>query len=307
LISLSTVTPSSASKGCYQRHTGEVVDPAPAFDPYSSHSIHIPLGLVIYRGASWGAKVLYGRLALFRGSKDDGYCNPNLDTMAVAMGTSVDTIERWLAELIQNGFIKRQRRRRRNAECIFLPHPCLLNSADVRTRDKHSDSPRLPDQDDLDSADSGFRCRKAAVRDSADLSPAYIGRKHSSKTLTENETGGARGWKEFQAHYPEPKCKTGVEAGAQAYAGRIKSDEEHAKLMAGLERYLENGVWRRSLQQDGGRYIPNMSRFIREGLYLEDPPVSGRDEQPYRYVPPGDLLTPEIIAEYRRKRGIGDA
>jgi Helix-turn-helix domain len=85
---------------------------AKRFNPYGLHAIHIPLALVNYDGAtetrkslSWGAKVLYGRLALFLGrpkSNSESFCSPSLETVASAMATSVDTIGRWLRELIES-------------------------------------------------------------------------------------------------------------------------------------------------------------------------------------------------------------
>lgn len=151
----------------------------PTFNPYELHAIRIPLGLVEYSGISWGAKVLYGRLALFRGRKQDGYCHPSLQTLATEMRSSVDSIERWLRELTTHGFIKRQRRQRQAAECLFPAHPCLLDSA------------TLPNQEPLDSATLRFRVGNSAVLDSANLrSPnkeENVHRKRSLKTCASDD------------------------------------------------------------------------------------------------------------------------
>jgi hypothetical protein len=89
-----------------------------------------------------------------------------------------------------------------------------------------------------------------------------IHRKHSLKQ-PQSDVGG---WQDFRTLYPEPKRNTGVEVGVRAYQGRIYGKPgEHAKLMDGLRRHLESDDWRRSLHENGGRYIPNMARFIREG------------------------------------------
>jgi len=141
------------------------------FNPYGLHAIRIPLALLMYDGAtqtrkslSWGAKAFYGRLALFLGKpKAESFCNPDLRTMAAAMKTSEDTVGRWLVELAEHGFIERIRKGRGPAECVFLPHPCLLqgaaredepNSADVRNQESGSDSAALRTRDsDSNSAD----------------------------------------------------------------------------------------------------------------------------------------------------------
>ena len=174
------------------------------FNPYGLHSIRVPLGLVRYPNVSWGAKCLYARLALFRGAKPDGYCNPSLEQMAAAMGSSVDTIGRFLAELTREGFIRRKRNRRQRAQCIFLPHPCLSNSATLRNQGNGSngstlsyqgqglDSATLRNQDHgLDSANLRPRLSKSEILDSADLPAPYkeenIHRENIHKTSSSAE------------------------------------------------------------------------------------------------------------------------
>jgi hypothetical protein len=128
------------------------------FNPYGLHAIRIPLAMITYDGAtesrkslSWGAKALYGRLALFLGRpKADAFCNPDLKTMAAAMGTSPDSIGRWLSELIEHGYIERKRRGRGPAECTFLPHPCLMRAGALEQG--NSDSAELRSQDVFNSA-----------------------------------------------------------------------------------------------------------------------------------------------------------
>lgn len=143
------------------------------FIPYGLHSIHVPLGMVPYRGLSWGAKSLYGRLALFRGRKPDGFCNPGLDRMAAAMGVSVDTVERFLRELIDEKFIRRQRRGRQQARVVFLPHPCLVNSAGLRNQESDSSPQGCGVDDAPDSAELPPQFRSSAPFDSANLPGPY--------------------------------------------------------------------------------------------------------------------------------------
>lgn len=144
-----------------------MTSPSDEFNPYGLYAIHIPLGMVAYPDLSWGAKALYGRLALYRGKKPGGFCKPYLDTLAQAMGVSVDTIDRWLGELVREGFIERKRHRRAVAECIFLPHPVLVDSANPPNQDS-PDSAETPNQERFpDSADLPPRFRNSAPLDSA--------------------------------------------------------------------------------------------------------------------------------------------
>ncbi len=141
---------------------------AVAFNPYGLHAIRIPLAMITYDGTtetrkalSWGAKVFYGRLGLFLGRpKAESFCNPNLETMAGAMRTSTDTIGRWLEELAEHGFIERRRKGRGAAECVFLPHPCLVpdpgedgpHSAPLRNHDDDPNSASSRNQSGSNSA-----------------------------------------------------------------------------------------------------------------------------------------------------------
>jgi hypothetical protein len=131
----------SAKTSLSENGRGSNSDALENFNPYGLHAIHIPLGMLTYDPdkLSWAAKALYGRLALFRGKQPDGFCNPNLDQMAAAMGgCSIDSIDRWLAELIQEKFIARKRNGRRAASIVFLRHQALFNSATLRNQDAHS-------------------------------------------------------------------------------------------------------------------------------------------------------------------------
>lgn len=141
------------------------------FNPYGLHSIHVPLGLVRNRNVSWGAKCLYGRLALFRGRKPAGFCSPRRETLADEMNVPVDTVDRWLAELVKHRLVERKRRRRDTAECFFLPHPCLLGSAILRTQDRQRDSADMPNQ--TDSQDSSTVRNQGAVPDSVSSSTRF--------------------------------------------------------------------------------------------------------------------------------------
>lgn len=142
------------------------------FNPYGLHAVRVPLGLVSYRGLSWGAKVLYGRMALHLGRPDSRkarfpVCNPGEKRLAVEMGVSEDVVERWLAELVQEKFMERRRRRRMNAEWVFLPHPCLEPTT---LRDQHvSQEPATPPSQDApqEPATLPVRTRKPGVLDTA--------------------------------------------------------------------------------------------------------------------------------------------
>jgi hypothetical protein len=80
---------------------------------------------------------------------------------------------------------------------------------------------------------------------------------------------------EFLAAYPN--SGTGRAATLRAYRAVITTPGLHAELMDGLRRWLDSDRWTRSLKEDGGTYIPQASRFIRDGMFREHPPKSPLD------------------------------
>src|ERR1035437_4089584 len=118
---------------------------AEQFNPYGLHAVHIPLRMVPYQGLSWAAKCLYGRLGLYRGKKPDGFCAPDLVELARAMGASIDGVNRWMMELVEQGFIRRMRRGPgRAAECIFLDHTVFHDSGNMPNQTPPIDSAEMP-------------------------------------------------------------------------------------------------------------------------------------------------------------------
>jgi hypothetical protein len=79
---------------------------------------------------------------------------------------------------------------------------------------------------------------------------------------------------EFIEAYPKA---TGVEAAATVYAAVITTPELHEELMAGLTRWRGSEQWRRSLKEDGGRFIPGPDRFLSQRLWRDNPPQGRPD------------------------------
>jgi len=111
-----------------------------------------------------------------------------------------------------------------------------------------------------------------------------------TETETKTETGVRNPVREYLEVYPK---KTKQDPASRAYVSQIAGvTGEHAKLMAGLERHLVCDQWVRSLQKDGGRYVPDPDTFIVERRYLDQPP-------PYR----GDKDEDQTLALMREMGG----
>ncbi|MGA2120068.1 MAG: phage replication protein [Bryobacteraceae bacterium] len=76
------------------------------------------------------------------------------------------------------------------------------------------------------------------------------------------------GLQEFLAAYPK---RTKGDAAARAYISTIETEQEHLDLMAGLSRWLNSDQWRRSLEADGGRYIPDPDKFLFDRRFTDHP------------------------------------
>lgn len=85
------------------------------------------------------------------------------------------------------------------------------------------------------------------------------------------------GLHQFLAAYPK---KTKRDAAARAYISIVDSREDHESLMAGLNRWIESDQWKRSIDSDGGRFIPDPDKFIMERRWLDEPePYSAEEDK----------------------------
>jgi hypothetical protein len=112
------------------------------------------------------------------------------------------------------------------------------------------------------TASDNLRTTSDAIRLIPDTGYLIPDRSHSDSGES------ATGLDEFLAAYPK---RTKRDAAARAYVSVIESPEEHERLMAGLRRWLESRQWVRSLENDGGRFVPDPDRFIFERRYLDEP------------------------------------
>lgn len=83
------------------------------------HAVVIPLAVLTDPKLSAGAKLMYGALSLVAGR--DGRCNPSIERMAERFAIPEGTVKRQLAELVDEGWIVREKGGRgHSANCYFL-------------------------------------------------------------------------------------------------------------------------------------------------------------------------------------------
>ena len=87
----------------------------------------IPEAIVSYRGLSPGAKLVYGRLQRYAGRK--GVAFPNIPELASEVGLGERQTKEYVAELVEQKFIFRERVFARGNVYKFCNHPCLAGTA----------------------------------------------------------------------------------------------------------------------------------------------------------------------------------
>jgi hypothetical protein len=207
------------------------------FNPYGLHAIRVPVAMLGFQGVSFGAKCLYGRLALYLGRPRAGaHCDPNLDRLARDMATSVDSINRWLSELIREKFIERRRRGRLRAECVFLPHPCLLNSAELRNQEGSPIPQPCGVEAAPNSADLPVQFRRSAVSIPQPCGVAYK-EENVQENIHSSSSVPAVQQRDDGSHYSE-ETKTGKTEDLDALVSTAR-DQLRAARAAGAGVPLE--------------------------------------------------------------------
>lgn len=98
------------------------------FNPYRTFTgIFIPDGLCRSRDVPNGSKIVYGRLARYAGESGEAF--PSVRTMADEIGMSERQCWRYLAKLVQAGFLKVEQRPGDTSVYQFLWHSCFEDTS----------------------------------------------------------------------------------------------------------------------------------------------------------------------------------
>lgn len=159
-----------------------------AFSPYKRFlSVMLPKGLLANSVIGAPAKILLARLYMYAGKKD--WCNPSIETLAGELGVTIDTISRLMRELVDAGFIRRERRARAVAICRLLWHSSLASSlrpSDSAMSSNHA-RPMIPQgcgDDSTLSQGSDSAMSSNALKDEEEFSEEVHEVDHSSSSST---------------------------------------------------------------------------------------------------------------------------
>lgn len=138
-------------------------------EPYSPYRLFlcafVPLPIMGMPDLSAGAKLLFGRLALYAGQNTK--CYPGLSRLATDLGASVDSIGRWLAELQNAKLLNRaQKGAGKTAECEFTWHSALSAAASAEVQRLNPASAELQNQASAETGDQLPQIRGSASAES---------------------------------------------------------------------------------------------------------------------------------------------
>jgi hypothetical protein len=111
-----------------------------SINPFDLPFFPIPQAVYDHPGLSDGAKMVYSRLMYFRGPKPDGRCFPGIERLALSVHKPRRTTLRLLAELDRAHLIRRDRKQRKTADCIFLG-PEILDVPKMAHQKRRPDAP----------------------------------------------------------------------------------------------------------------------------------------------------------------------
>lgn len=116
------------------------------FNPFHLfHGVFVPDALVRYRGLNPTSKFLWARLARYAGR--DGRAYPSVPTLAMELGLSDRQVQRGLALLERERFIRRDLQKTKKGDFtsnnyVFLWHPILADATMTRAEDVAKPSPK---------------------------------------------------------------------------------------------------------------------------------------------------------------------
>lgn len=201
------------------------------FNPYRRFSRFsvLPDGLVAYPGLSFGAKVLWGKIAQYAGK--DGRAYPSVATLASAIGLKERHTQNLLLELKREGFIETSRGPGANSY-YFLLHPCLLGGLRQDIAGPYATKCSSGMQEVAPKKTKEDKQRKETTKKTAD-------RRVSFEDLSDQE----QRYIELKVAYEVSKGK--IHSSASAYrAGLVKKASEGDLDISGLKD-LE--VWKKNL------------------------------------------------------------
>jgi len=223
---------------------------------------YLPMSVITHRGLTNGAVRLYALLAVWA----DGDGDPTREQMATAVGSSSESVDRWLHNLLTVGAISADGRRghlKRYMVHLALP-PQNTGSTVIDETGLNGESPVQPILEDIPEIRT-IPPHTIEVNDQepAHKTPELQGRittakskrqkTHSSTVRTTSK------FAQFYAAYPKHVCRVKAERAWLKTTADTDTDL-FVKIMAGLHRWMR--LWK--TENRTSQYIPHPATWINQ-------------------------------------------
>lgn len=246
--------------------------------------IHGPIlpQFVLETSLSFGAKIMYALLCNY--ASDNDHCWPSQATLAARLSCSVSSVKKYLAELVGNNLIHVRREHYRSS-VYYMLEPTQLkgnSSADVRPiqvvrHDCHQSDSACP------QSKSGYinTLNKQREIQNPPLPPV---RSASQDVVAMPRpsvlgSGGVSNFEKAWELYPKKEAK------GLARAAWLRLQREHqlpplARIKDSIRYFMATESW----QREQGRFVPQMSNWLKGQRWLDDAITAATQETETRQV-----------------------
>ena len=246
--------------------------------------IHGPIlpQFVLETSLSFGAKIMYALLCNY--ASDNDHCWPSQATLAARLSCSVSSVKKYLAELVGNNLIHVRREHYRSS-VYYMLEPTQLkgnSSADVRPiqavkRDCHQSDSACP------QSKSGYINTLNKQREIQN--PPFPPVRSTSQDVVAMPrpsvlgSGGVSNFEKAWELYPKKEAK------GLARAAWLRLQREHqlpplARIKDSIRYFMATESW----QREQGRFVPQMSNWLKGQRWLDDAITAATQETETRQV-----------------------
>lgn len=235
--------------------------------------IHGPIlpQFVLETSISFGAKIMYALLCNY--ASDSDRCWPSQATLAARLSCSVSSVKKYLAELVGIKLIDVRREQYRSSVYYLLQPEALSASCRETAAPVHHEAKPVCQQPDIacPQPNSGYinTLNKQEERNTPPLPPVRPSLpKVTALPRPSVVGGGGVSLSDFEKAwelYPRKEAK-GLARSAWLHLQREGQLPLLAQIEASIRHFMASEIW----QRDQGRFVPQMSNWLRGQRWLDD-------------------------------------
>ncbi|MDR3358391.1 MAG: helix-turn-helix domain-containing protein [Desulfovibrio sp.] len=225
---------------------------------------------------TFGAKIMYALLCDYASSDD--YCWPSHPTLAKRLSCSVTSVKKYLAELVNEKLIDIRRGQYHYSNDYYLLRPASLKAREAKTGHIQPKADRQQPESDRTQPKVGYinTLKNQKERKEPPLPPAPA--PGNLPPASGPVGGGGFSFQDFEKlweAYPKKDAK-GFALLAWKQLRQTGQLPPLPDILAAIKRFMLTESW----QRGHGRYIPQLSNFLRGQRWLD--PLSPEEEEANR-------------------------